>query len=581
MLKKISSALPLIFAVNFLLLSFLPSPAKAAGASLFFSPASGQYTVGKTFTVRVMVNSGGGMGINASEAAINFDPALLLVSKATKDNSIFSLWTQDPTFSNKNGTISFGGGAPAAFSGSAGTIINIVFVTKGEGTANVTFSSGMVLAADGKGTDVYSGGGTGTYTIKAAAAQPVTPPEQATTPPSQTTGTGQTPPAPDLTSSSHPDDKKWYPNNKVDVGWHLLGDLTAVSATLDETPTGDPGSKSIGIIDSTSFENVADGVHYVHAKFKNNNGWGQIAHLKVMIDTKAPNPFEITIDNGGDTTNPTPIINFTTTDQGSGIDHYSLTLDNQSEDIAPRDFKAQPYTAKLLYGGNHQVSVVAIDKANNRASSTKSFIVDPLKLPVITEMPKTLNKGEILIVRGTSFYPQAVVTLYLGKDGKEIDAPRANTDADGNWAYFRNKALDNGIYDVWAKITDKRGAESNLTERQGFSVINPSWIQAYAWLIIIILIIIIIILILIIIYQKKKYDEEKKRVQNEIQETKDKMSEVFNALKEEVDELMEMADKKPGLSESEKRVKDKLREALDISEELITKEVTDIEKEAK
>ena len=42
---------------------------------------------------------------------------------------------------------------------------------------------------------------------------------------------------------------------------------------------------------------------------------------------------------------------------------------------------------------------------------------------------------------------------------------------------------------------------------------------------------------------------------------------------------MELADKKTGLSESEKRVKDKLQDALDISEEFIGKEIEDVNKE--
>ena len=44
---------------------------------------------------------------------------------------------------------------------------------------------------------------------------------------------------------------------------------------------------------------------------------------------------------------------------------------------------------------------------------------------------------------------------------------------------------------------------------------------------------------------------------------------------------MEYADKKQGLSESERRVKDKILEALSISEEFITKEIEDVEKEIK
>ena len=71
------------------------------------------------------------------------------------------------------------------------------------------------------------------------------------------------------------------------------------------------------------------------------------------------------------------------------------------------------------------------------------------------------------------------------------------------------------------------------------------------------------------------------RIKRETEEVKNKLSKIFAALRDEVDELIQLADKKPGLSESERRVKEKLQESLDISEEFIAKEVDDIEKEIK
>jgi len=41
------------------LMPFFNTPAQAAGATLFLSPGSGTYAVGKSFTVNVMVNSDG------------------------------------------------------------------------------------------------------------------------------------------------------------------------------------------------------------------------------------------------------------------------------------------------------------------------------------------------------------------------------------------------------------------------------------------------------------------------------------------------------------------------------------------
>jgi len=53
----------------------------------------------------------------------------------------------------------------------------------------------------------------------------------------------------------------------------------------------------------------------------------------------------------------------------------------------------------------------------------------------------------------------------------------------------------------------------------------------------------------------------------------------FRALREEIQEQIENLDKKPGLTKGEKQVRDKLQEALDVSEEFISKELKDVEKE--
>ena len=68
------------FLLIIILSLFIVPPANAAEATLFLSPGSGNYTIGKSFNVKVMVNSGGGVGINAAEGVISYDPAILLVS---------------------------------------------------------------------------------------------------------------------------------------------------------------------------------------------------------------------------------------------------------------------------------------------------------------------------------------------------------------------------------------------------------------------------------------------------------------------------------------------------------------------
>ena len=81
--------------------------------------------------------------------------------------SIFNLWTSEPSFSNSAGTVSFGGGSPAGYTGSAGTVMTIRFKALSAGKTNVRFKSGSVLAADGLGTNVLSSMGSAAFTIAA------------------------------------------------------------------------------------------------------------------------------------------------------------------------------------------------------------------------------------------------------------------------------------------------------------------------------------------------------------------------------------------------------------------------------
>ena len=53
----------------------------------------------------------------------------------------------------------------------------------------------------------------------------------------------------------------------------------------------------------------------------------------------------------------------------------------------------------------------------------------------------------------------------------------------------------------------------------------------------------------------------------------------FKSLREEVEEQIECLDKKPGLTDSERKVRDKLKKVLDISKQFIKKELKDVEKE--
>lgn len=602
MIKKYFFSFVIFLLVALMSSSFLYLlPVQAAGATLFISPASGNYKVGATVSAKLLVNSGGGSGINAVEASVNFDPSILKIKSISNSSSIFKLWTNDPTSGsialyNKSGSIPLGGGSPTAYTGSSGNIISVSFTVLKAGNASVSISNGVVLAADGQGTNIFSGSSAAQFVTQEAAKEPApvpvttAPKEEVKTPEAvekqpepakEKTSKGALPPIPEVNSLTHPDENKWYADNNPEFSWKLLLDITGVGMAINDNATFDPAETAGGIVESKKFEKVPDGTHYFHIKFKNTNGWGPVTHRKLLVDSTAPKSFDLKVLNNGDVTNPTPTLIFDTKDVTSGINKMEMILDGETSETPYRDFGSDPYKTKVLKPGEHQVTVAAYDMAGNTASSTKKFLVEALKSPIITEIPSLISNKDKLSIRGTSFYTQVNIEISISRSKKEIETFRVRTDNEGNWAFFAEKPMSKGNLEIWAKVIDDRGAESYDSARRYLTVVSPSIIESYGLYIIIFLALMIIVLTAYIWFTRRKINEQKNRIKREVAEAKKKTIEIFAALVEEVGELMEYADKKAGMSESERRVKDKIEEALSISEEFISKEIEDVEKEVK
>src|SRR3989344_7867804 len=120
------------FTIFIFLCLFVPLSATAQGI-LSLSPSTGSYRVGESFSVIVNLNTGG-ESVNASTGQINFDNSKLQVVSLGYSQSIFSLWTDNPSFSNPAGTINFSGGVPSpGFTGASGSILRITFKGKASG----------------------------------------------------------------------------------------------------------------------------------------------------------------------------------------------------------------------------------------------------------------------------------------------------------------------------------------------------------------------------------------------------------------------------------------------------------------
>ena len=448
------------------------------------------------------------------------------------------------------------------------------------GDTSVTFSSGSVLAQDGKGTDVIEGYGNASFVlIEKEKEEPREKPVSKPKPEEKEVVRGILPPKPEINSKTHKEADVWYSNNDPEFSWKMLAELTGVSLSITEEAESDPGPIADGIIETKKFDDIEDGQWYIHVKYQNNAGWGTVAHKKFLVDITAPALSELRVDNGGDANNPSPDLVFNAIDETSGVDYYELVREGEVQKLDLAMISNGRYKLDRLDPGEHKIQLIAYDKAQNIASSSVNFFVEPLKSPIISDIPNIIKTSEELIIRGKSFYTSVNVNISIGKSEKDTKVYTTRTDEDGNWSYFHKEKLEKGNYEIQAWIVDDRGARSFKTATHILVVIAPSIIEAYGLLIILILLLIIAGLITYIWFIKHKFGEERIRIARETEEAKLKLGEIFTALREEVEELMELADKKTGLSESEKRVKDKLQDALDISEEFIGKEIEDVNKE--
>ena len=353
-------------------------------ANVAVTPSTGSYSSGQTFTVTVQALPAGD-NINAVESTLNFDPAVLSVVSISRDGSVFSLWTTEPAFNNAAGTVTFGGGSPTPFTTNS-NILSVTFRAVSNGTADVTFGDTSVLAADGRGTDVFGSATNGSYVI----AEGTTPPPDPTPTPTPTPTDdeddqeaiifGDPPRPPEVGSQTFLDPETWYNRTDGVFTWTIPFDVTAVAVEIatdienipeeNEDAINDPPIEDFVI----SSEIVSDGVQYVSVNFQNQVGWGAVTNRKLKIDTTPPEPFAINV-RAGTSESSFPLLNFEAEDKTSGIEYYDMTIaDKEPVRITPDEARLG-YLLGELEDGTYTVKVVATDLAGNERESSVAVLI--------------------------------------------------------------------------------------------------------------------------------------------------------------------------------------------------------------
>lgn len=574
------------FLISFVLVSifFISLPSIASAANLYFSPSSGDYKVGKTFSVSVYVSSAN-QAINAASGIVSYPADKLEVTSLSKAGSIFTLWVSEPSFSNSAGTVNFEGIVlNPGFTGSSGKVITITFKTKIPGNAPLTFSSGSALANDGKGTNVLTSMGKAQFSLGGAT----------TTVPSTTTITttpiiSGTPSLPKISSPTHPDSDKWYSKKDAQFTWSVPSGVTSVRLLVNKSATSTPTTVYTPATSGKEITNLSDGIGYFHAQFRNAKGWGGIAHFKFQIDTKSPEPIAIKFVHGNQSIDPSPIITFNTTDSLSGMNYYQIKIGSGGFiNIDPKLIISNPYSLPTQEPGKNTIVVQAYDKAGNSITEVEEFEILALEPPKITRYSKNIVQGDLLEIGGKT-YPDSDVDLFLLQEDKKILEQRVKSNSSGDFTFIWSNRLENGVYNIQAQVTDNRGAKSLLSEKITIVVTESQILKIGSWAInllavLVPLIVLIFALLFILLYGRHKFLLLRRRLRKEVREAESTLHKAFDLLKDDIREQVKMLEKtstKRELTLEEDKILKKLKNHLDDTEKFIRKEIENIEKEVK
>jgi len=536
-------------------------PAQAQEASLFLSPGSRSFMVEDTFSVEVKVDTAG-IPINAAQTIIYFPSDKLELLNISKENSIFTLWPEEPIFSNLAGEISFSGGTPHPGFNRTGNLITLNFKAKKEGIVNLTLGEGKVLADDGKGTNILVFIKEAKYFIQEARVLPEAE-------------------LPQIICLTHPQEE-WYNNNNPHFQWEIGPAITGVSFILDRNPNTIPDTDSEGKIQSKIYENINDGVWYFHLRLENEAGWSEPAHQKIQIDTSPPYPFEIIIDNAGDSTNPQPNLYFETNDDTSGINYYKFKF-GEGEFLNLMLAQINPFSLPSQQPGNYPIIVRAVDRAGNNVETKTVLDVKPIESPQLILWPQTYISGEeTFYIEGTAL-PEVEITIFLKKNEKIIKKWQTLSNNQGEWSFSTKELIKSGIYSLSTQAEDQRGAVSEVTQPETIEIslrglaLGPILVTFRMSALIFALFSVLGILAFgFLIFQIR---QSKKTLKKETKEAKESLHNNFAILRREIEKRIELLDSQPGFNPEERKICEDLNKALKNSEETIGKEIKDIEKE--
>jgi hypothetical protein len=441
--------------VAILVCAFFAVYGSANAAVLQLTTNTSATTVGSDVTLSVILDSEG-LAVNNSEAVIKFPADLFDVVSVNKINSIFTLWVEDPSFSNVTGTITYDGGLPTpGFIGSRGSILNIILRAKKVGQAEFSFESAAVRANDGLGTDLLRSSPSKLVLISKKDDVYVEP---SVVQEPQSTSILK------ITSLTHPDQDVWYKDNNPKFEWKIPAGAGAMQTSIDVNSARLPNVTYDPPISEKLVKDVADGVFYFKARYNKDGVWSQAATYIIRIDKTAPQ--KKNVDFYYDEETKALNISADIKDETSGLDHYEIYINGLLNKTLPAgEFINGKYKLSINTPGENSIKLLAVDRAGNSVEALGAFRISNMTAPILVRIPKIISVYDDLIIRGIAPYPSSDINVFIKYGEEKPYIIKTRSDSMMNFTSTAT-SLREGIYDIWVESGE---LESNTVSKHSYT----------------------------------------------------------------------------------------------------------------
>jgi len=551
-----------IFVLVFFLAAFFATGEKADAAFLHIKPSQTDVTVGNIVNVRVTVDTLGKV-INNAESVVQFPTDLLEVVSIDNTSSIFSLWVENPSFSNVAGQVTFNGGIPnPGFQGSSGNVLSIVFRAKKVGTASVIFLNSAVRENDGLGTDILSGKIGSEITIRDTQAKPAVDFSFV------------------MTSPSHPNQNAWYSKDDIEMSWTLPKSATAVKTLLGAHQNSEPTVYYDSPITKKNVPNVEDGTWYFHANYLADGVWSKTQHYRLQIDTASPT--DLSVRSEKDETGKVTLY-LKAGDSLSGIDHFTVAA-NGDKPISVKSNVNGEASVEVPFAraGEHILNIAAYDKAGNYAEIKTTIRTDQTPELKIDSYPATIRINESIEISGTAPYPYSSLRVSLKDNDNVVQVYKLKSNSYSKFNFISQPIPTEGSYTLWVDMLKDNGEVALSSQEVVIYVETPLLLQIGSYTIglmkvLIPALILLILFLLILLYGWFKFFALYRRVKKESREAELASNRSFKVLREGVDRHIKQLKKaKRKLTKEEMEFLQEFSEKLEEAEKVVTKEIKDI-----